>query len=724
MAYYYPEGYFGPICDNLVSDADIAQRSRPALQVEDPFVETLPELDLDYTDLSNIGFTSLPPLINGKQCKKRILDDGTIEYYDCEWQFLSEIGDPVYPEPFEVLGVNERFTVPTITPDACSPYDPDINIRPTLRFNANGVAVETFKRERSSPVTFKATSLLQQVVDASNLAATFNSNGDLVVTGTGTAVISLDFEWDDNPNTYGQALGSITIGGRTFVQTTGVESGSDGDTISVTAGTYTATIVQGTGYGGFTRKNSNKQLCFKDLDGNDCNARLTITSIVGIDTVTNAGYWSQEGNDYGVWVNPMICTLPREEQTVTYKVDIPETASYTLRFGCDDNAEVFLNDETSPVITAVGGIFAGGVYNTPYEATRSLNAGVLEVTVKCTNSDAGFVQNGQPYGLAYSWDRNPGGWFMKICQGSSCVPVTNIDWVRAGPDGGGDWGDFMNTYAVFPTNYDVDLGTTHSATWNINVPFTGNYELEYGVDDDGTWALDGTQIITSGYQPNSSTYTINNLSAGSHSITCTVVNTGTIEDWVRNPGGIAWVLRIPSSTVTEQQSVTTTVTSNLTATFTSDGSLVIGGTGTGRVQLLFEWDDNPNTYGTALGVIQIAGATFRQTSGQEEGSSDKIVAVSAGTTYPASITGNPSGFTVKDNGNKLCFFDADGNDCNAELKIINIDNNDPVTTTSLQNVQVQIPATTIATSLDLQTGGGGNLIWHTRMATGYEEYTQ
>ena len=47
MAYYYPEGYFGPICDNLVSDADIAQRSRPALQVEDPFVETLPELDLD-----------------------------------------------------------------------------------------------------------------------------------------------------------------------------------------------------------------------------------------------------------------------------------------------------------------------------------------------------------------------------------------------------------------------------------------------------------------------------------------------------------------------------------------------------------------------------------------------------------------------------------------------------------------------------------------------------
>ena len=123
-------------------------------------------------------------------------------------------------------------------------------------------------------------------------------------------------------------------------------------------------------------------------------------------------------------------------------------------------------------------------------------------------------------------------------------------------------------------------------------------------------------------------------------------------------------------------------------------------------------------------IIQIAGATFRQTSGQEEGSSDKIVAVSAGTTYPASITGNPSGFTVKDNGNKLCLFDADGNDCNAELKIINIDNNDPVTTTSLQNVQVQIPATTIATSLDLQTGGGGNLIWHTRMATGYEEYTQ
>ena len=35
MGFYYPEGYFGPVCDSPVSDEDIANRSRRAIIIED-----------------------------------------------------------------------------------------------------------------------------------------------------------------------------------------------------------------------------------------------------------------------------------------------------------------------------------------------------------------------------------------------------------------------------------------------------------------------------------------------------------------------------------------------------------------------------------------------------------------------------------------------------------------------------------------------------------------
>ena len=35
MAFYYPEVYFGPICDALVSDQDITDRSRRAINIDE-----------------------------------------------------------------------------------------------------------------------------------------------------------------------------------------------------------------------------------------------------------------------------------------------------------------------------------------------------------------------------------------------------------------------------------------------------------------------------------------------------------------------------------------------------------------------------------------------------------------------------------------------------------------------------------------------------------------
>ena len=90
---------------------------------------------------------------------------------------------------------------------------------------------------------------------------------------------------------------------------------------------------------------------------------------------------------------------------------------------------VFLNNSTTPPTNfndVPGGIFAGGSYTTPYSQTLTLNAGELILSVNCFNSAAGFLDGDNlPFGSAYDWARNPGGWYLKICRGTSvgAIPI-------------------------------------------------------------------------------------------------------------------------------------------------------------------------------------------------------------------------------------------------------------------------------------------------------------
>ena len=402
--------------------------------------------------------------------------------------------------------------------------------------------------------------------------------GDLKlrVTGDAAGLVGLEFKWNDNPNTAGTALSSVVIDGVTFNQT-GRSGETDGVLTVAHSTDYPITINPGTGYGG--KEVYNKSIGFYDLDGQDWNATLSITRFEAEPQVSNTtGWWSEEGNKYAVWVNPEVCTLPFLPQEVTYLVDIPATDNYTITGGCDDNFRVYLNDETTPVIQGPGGIFAGGTYNTPYSASRSLTAGQLKIVVWCENSAAGFVDaNGDPIGDAFRWDRNPGGWYLKICRGGPCTDPSTVEWVPSGPHS--SWGDFADTYLVYPSNNLVMKGTVHSTSYNINVPFPGNYTLEYAVDDAGTISLDGTQIVNSTYNaPSSSTYTINNLTAGPHVIAVTVENQTQMQDsddWTRNPAGIGW-------TLTPQASA-----SNVAVAFQSNGDLLATGEGFAEVPLTF-----------------------------------------------------------------------------------------------------------------------------------------
>ena len=97
---------------------------------------------------------------------------------------------------------------------------------------------------------------------ASDVSVGFDSSGNIVTTGEGTAEVEFLFEWDDNPNTAGQALGTVTwdgVSGLEFTQTQGVSSGSDDDTVTLEGGkTYNLQVFNSTG--GFEVQNNGQKI--------------------------------------------------------------------------------------------------------------------------------------------------------------------------------------------------------------------------------------------------------------------------------------------------------------------------------------------------------------------------------------------------------------------------------------------------------------------------------
>ena len=70
MSYYYPEGYWGPICDAIISDSDIESRSRRALPEkdvveedkwpdEDGWIHPVPETEF-WTHVDDFGIGKIP----------------------------------------------------------------------------------------------------------------------------------------------------------------------------------------------------------------------------------------------------------------------------------------------------------------------------------------------------------------------------------------------------------------------------------------------------------------------------------------------------------------------------------------------------------------------------------------------------------------------------------------------------------------------------------------
>ena len=228
MAYYYPEGPFGPICDLPPTDAEIEQRSRLAIpdrEREGDDLELITQEDLSgiYEPLIPV-LGEAPAFFIRRRCKERTLADGMIERYDCEYDFDGDTGenyDDGWDGPKEglLIGINDNFFVPNTGPESCSPFKPDINIRPLTFFGPNGVKFTRTAFEGSSPVTYPVESASVSSENQPTITAQFSEDRqNLVIGGTGTGIVNLSLTWKDDPNISGLAVNQLTVGGKTWTQ--------------------------------------------------------------------------------------------------------------------------------------------------------------------------------------------------------------------------------------------------------------------------------------------------------------------------------------------------------------------------------------------------------------------------------------------------------------------------------------------------------------------------
>ena len=108
MGFYYPEGYFGPVCDSPVTDEEIRDRSRPAIkEPDDPVLTVINGQTDDPWGPIKTFMDPAPPFFFKKNCKVR--PDGT--WYDCVDVYLEGHIDPdLGPKPLP--GLQDKFFVP------------------------------------------------------------------------------------------------------------------------------------------------------------------------------------------------------------------------------------------------------------------------------------------------------------------------------------------------------------------------------------------------------------------------------------------------------------------------------------------------------------------------------------------------------------------------------------------------------------------------------------
>ncbi len=108
------------------------------------------------------------------------------------------------------------------------------------------------------------------------VSPSFDSSGNLNVTGTGSSLATFTLEWDDDPNAYGKAIETVEFGGKIWIRDGGGEVGKTTQNVLLEAGQTYDVKLNGNS-GGYTV--SGNKIILKDTDGNDTNATFKIDSV-------------------------------------------------------------------------------------------------------------------------------------------------------------------------------------------------------------------------------------------------------------------------------------------------------------------------------------------------------------------------------------------------------------------------------------------------------------
>lgn len=109
-----------------------------------------------------------------------------------------------------------------------------------------------------------------------DIQPTFDTNGQLTVSGTGSSEVTLTLEWDDEPGYAGKAIDSIEFAGEKWIRDGAGETGKVTKKVILESGqTYDVTLNGNSG--GYVIQNN--QVILRDEDGDDINAKFKIDFI-------------------------------------------------------------------------------------------------------------------------------------------------------------------------------------------------------------------------------------------------------------------------------------------------------------------------------------------------------------------------------------------------------------------------------------------------------------
>ncbi len=415
MSYYYPEGYFGPICDSEINPSSPPVYVPPTEAVEEERILALDGNPFDETYFNQ--YFPNTPQFDKKLCKF----DANGVPFDCI---------NVYTKAYPTDGIDfraEKFgrfspVLPIITVDenSCLPFDQDINIRPITRFNSDGSTTTYTRTQRSIPVTFPVYDEALWSAEANKYAVWVDNSQcrragvmqtvtytiPIPATDTYTITGGADNTMRIYLNNSTSALSNFdpAIGG---MFTSGSYTTPYSNTVSLNAGTLTM-IVQCTNDAGGTNYSDNPGGWYiKICRGSACYEQTTASWV-------RAGphqSWPTFMNTYAAFpsnTNP----TSGSAQTTSISINVTTAGNYVLEVAADSTAS-FTWDGTS----------VGSVSST---TTSSIN--INGVTTGPHTLGISVTNNAPASGTADTWANNPGGVAYTLKLGSTIVS-TSLDLV-------------------------------------------------------------------------------------------------------------------------------------------------------------------------------------------------------------------------------------------------------------------------------------------------------